>query len=78
MNRSRTAGFALAALGLGAACLAMSACYEKVTRAEGFGTTEIQTEQGNLRQGPIDNALYGRPREGRSDPRPGVDRKRGG
>ena len=45
---------------LGAATLLLSGgCYEKVTRAEGFGADRITTEDPNRNQGPVDKLIFG-------------------
>lgn len=51
-------GTALAVLLVGAG--AGSGCYERVTRAEGFGADRISTEAPNRTQGPIDTLIFGK------------------
>lgn len=38
----------------------LSGCYQKVTRAEGFGADRISTESPNRQQGPIDQLIFGK------------------
>lgn len=50
-------GAAAAALGAAAAA---GGCYERVTRAEGFGADRISTEAPNRTQGPVDELIFGK------------------
>jgi len=40
--------------------IAAPGCYQKVTRAEGFGADRISTESPNRQQGPIDELIFGK------------------
>lgn len=40
----------------GAAC---GGCYQKITRAEGFGASRISTEEPDRQQGPVDKLIFG-------------------
>ena len=51
-------GAAIAALTLVAGV--GSGCYERVTRAEGFGADRISTEAPDRSQGPIDQLIFGK------------------
>jgi hypothetical protein len=46
---------------LAAASLVVCApgCYQKVTRAEGFGASRISTEEPDRQQGPVDKLIFG-------------------
>lgn len=46
-------------VGLVCACAALTGCYHRVTRAEGFGADRITTEEPNLKQGPLDSLIFG-------------------
>lgn len=52
-----------AALGVGVACAvcggASTGCYQKVTRAEGFGASRISTEEPDRQPGAIDKLIFG-------------------
>lgn len=60
----RPGGAGLLGLVVLAGLAALPGCYEKVTRAEGFGADRISTETPNRQQGPIDELIFGK------DPKP--------
>lgn len=56
----RLFGRAVAAVAIGAAVLFMAGgCYQKITRAEGFGASRISTEEPDRQQGPVDKLIFG-------------------
>ena len=69
MSRTRWGG-----AGVGVACAvcvgASTGCYQKITRAEGFGASRISTEKSDL-DTPIDNAIFGKPDSAKKSTMPG-------
>jgi hypothetical protein len=56
LPRPATVGLAAALAVLPAA---LGGCYQKVTRAEGFGAERIPVEESDRPDGPIDQLLFG-------------------
>jgi len=50
--------------------VALAGCYQKITRAEGFGASRISTEKSDL-DTPIDNAIFGKPDSSKKNTMPG-------
>ncbi|MEC9374709.1 MAG: hypothetical protein VYC34_12730, partial [Planctomycetota bacterium] len=67
----------LAAAAASFTAVALAGCYEKVTRAEGFGANYYETEPRSNTDGPVSKALFGSSDPQRTDSSPGSKKKAG-